>query len=137
MSDDKTKDVVGAEPQQAAPTVDTVTNTTTSDAKIPSEPAPTSSAAASTKSATRKPDPIKIDNSKPEDFDGEVNTSSKLPTAEDLKKVEDYYVLDRNGKTHRFKELYSGKNVARRVLVIFIRHFFCGVRILQSGLYKV
>lgn len=146
MADEKIKDVT-AEPEQAAPTavIDTTTTTTTDatappattattttdkEAKMSPEPAPgttTSSAAASTRSAKR-PEPLKVDNSRPEDFEGEINTNSRLPSAEDLAKVEDYYVLDRNGKTHRFKELYSGKNVARRVLVIFVRHFFCGVR---------
>ncbi|GKT60548.1 peroxiredoxin family protein [Colletotrichum tofieldiae] len=69
---------------------------------------------------------IEIDNTKPADFEGEVQTNNDLPTPETLKKIENYVVLDRHGKSHTFKSLYSGRNVARRVLVIFIRHFFCG-----------
>lgn len=61
------------------------------------------------------------------DFGGEVETTNDLPSLETQRKIENYVVLDRHGKTHTFKSLYSGRSVARRVLVIFIRHFFCGV----------
>ncbi|KAF5875221.1 putative thioredoxin-like protein [Botrytis fragariae] len=60
------------------------------------------------------------------EFVGDVNTNNEIPSQEVLKKVESMIVLDRDGKTRPFKSLYSGPNVARRVLVIFIRHFFCG-----------
>ncbi|KXJ91068.1 AhpC/TSA antioxidant enzyme-domain-containing protein [Microdochium bolleyi] len=66
------------------------------------------------------------DNINPPDFQGEVATNNDLPTQEVLRKIQDYTVLDRHGRSHPFKSLYSGHNVARRVLVIFIRHFFCG-----------
>ncbi|GKT49026.1 thioredoxin-like protein Clot [Colletotrichum spaethianum] len=69
---------------------------------------------------------VEIDNTKPADFEGEIQTNNDLPTPQVLKKIEDYVVLDRHGKSHSFKSLYSGRNVARRVLVIFVRHFFCG-----------
>lgn len=86
------------------------------------------------KSIRRKPVPssiIDIDTTTPQDFEGEVLTNNELPTPETLKKIEDYIVLDRDGKSHTFKTLYSGSNVARRVLVLFVRHFFCGVRIIN------
>jgi hypothetical protein len=63
----------------------------------------------------------------PLDFDGAVDSNNEIPSAETLRKIENYVVLDRDGRTHPFKSLYSGKHVARRVLVIFVRHFFCGV----------
>ncbi|QUC16153.1 uncharacterized protein UV8b_00394 [Ustilaginoidea virens] len=69
---------------------------------------------------------IGIDKSKPEDFDGDVSTTNELPSADTIGRIENYLVLDRDGKSRTFKSLYSGNNVARRVLVIFIRHFFCG-----------
>ncbi|EEU45202.1 uncharacterized protein NECHADRAFT_69625 [Fusarium vanettenii 77-13-4] len=72
------------------------------------------------------PQSIKIDKSQPEDFEGEVATTNELPPPELLKKIEDYIVLDRHGKSHPFSSLYTGSNVARRVLIIFVRHFFCG-----------
>ncbi|KAK2593882.1 hypothetical protein QQS21_008402 [Conoideocrella luteorostrata] len=72
------------------------------------------------------PKSIEIDKSKPEDFDGEVATTNELPSEETIKKIENYTILDKDGKTRTFKSLYSGNNVARRVLVVFIRHFFCG-----------
>ncbi|KAF8855151.1 hypothetical protein BDZ45DRAFT_596065 [Acephala macrosclerotiorum] len=65
--------------------------------------------------------------SEPElDFAGDVKTNNKLPSLKTLKKVENLPVLDEEGKTVLFKSLYIGPNVARRVMVIFIRHFFCG-----------
>lgn len=63
----------------------------------------------------------------PLDFEGSVSSNNELPSAEVLRKIENYVVLDRDGKSRPFKSLYTGKHVARRVLVIFVRHFFCGV----------
>lgn len=62
------------------------------------------------------------------DFTGDVNTDNEIPSQAVLKKIEDYSVLDRDGRTVPFRSLYAGPNTARRVLIIFIRHFFCGVR---------
>ncbi|KAI1418634.1 AhpC/TSA antioxidant enzyme-domain-containing protein [Hypoxylon sp. FL1857] len=66
------------------------------------------------------------DSVNPQDFQGEVQTNNDLPTIETLRKIEMYTVLDSDGKTHTFKSLYAGHNSPRRVLIIFIRHFFCG-----------
>jgi hypothetical protein len=62
------------------------------------------------------------------DFAGDVDTNNILPTQSTLSKIEDYPVLDRDGKSIPFKSLYTGPNVPRRVLLIFVRHFYCGVR---------
>ncbi len=62
----------------------------------------------------------------PLDFAGEVDTNHDLPTAAALREIDDLVVLDAEGKAHTFKSLYTS---APRVLIIFIRHFFCGVRI--------
>lgn len=85
------------------------------------------------------PSPIKIDKTQPEDFEGELATNNDLPSAATLKKIEKYIVLDRHGKSHPFKTLYTGSNVARRVLIIFVRHFFCGVccNTPSRGCYKL
>ncbi|KAI1207117.1 AhpC/TSA antioxidant enzyme-domain-containing protein [Annulohypoxylon truncatum] len=66
------------------------------------------------------------DSVNPQDFQGEVQTTNDLPTIETLRKIETYTVLDSDGKSHTFKSLYAGHNSPRRVLIIFIRHFFCG-----------
>lgn len=63
----------------------------------------------------------------PLDFHGSVDSNDEPPSAATLRKIEDYVVLDREGKPHPFKSLYSGKDAASRVLIIFVRHFFCGV----------
>lgn len=49
------------------------------------------------------------------------------PSASDLHKVEDYKILDRKGEAHTFRSIYNGPDSTKRVLVVFIRHFFCGV----------
>jgi hypothetical protein len=55
------------------------------------------------------------------------STAEQPPSAETLRKVDDYTVLDKKGKKHTFRSLYAGPESTSRVLVIFIRHFFCGV----------
>ena len=67
-------------------------------------------------------------NTNPVDFEGSVDSNNELPSAETIARIEKYVVLDRDGKSHPFKSLYTGKHVARPVLLIFVRHFFCGVR---------
>jgi hypothetical protein len=62
-----------------------------------------------------------------EEFEGTVNVNNDLPTEKDLSKVEDLLILDAEGKSRPFKDLYHASGVAPRQLIIFIRHFFCGV----------
>ncbi|KXX74177.1 Thioredoxin-like protein AAED1 [Madurella mycetomatis] len=62
----------------------------------------------------------------PVDFSGSVDSNHDLPTPETLRKIDKYVVLDRHGKSHTFRSLYTGRHVARRVLIIFVRHFYCG-----------
>ncbi|PBP25513.1 fmHP [Diplocarpon rosae] len=59
-------------------------------------------------------------------FAGDVNTDNKIPSQATLKSIENFSILDQEGRAISFKTLYTGPNVARRVLVIFIRHFYCG-----------
>lgn len=62
------------------------------------------------------------------DFEGDIKVNNKAPTKEQLEKVADIPVLDANKKSYTFKSLYAdNENGPRRVLVIFVRHFFCGV----------
>jgi hypothetical protein len=68
------------------------------------------------------------------EFVGDIGTNNTLPTVKILRKIEDYQLLDAEGKSHTFKSLYSGPGITRRVLVIFIRHFFCGVRLPSPAL---
>ncbi|KAK4150980.1 thioredoxin-like protein AAED1 [Chaetomidium leptoderma] len=62
----------------------------------------------------------------PLDFDGEIDTNHDLPSPETIRKIDNYVVLDRDGKSHTFRSLYTGRHAARRVMIIFIRHFYCG-----------
>lgn len=75
------------------------------------------------------PTSIDLESSKPKDFDGQLKTNDSIPSDATLAKVADYHLLDKHGKSHTFKSLYNGPNGARRVLVVFIRHFFCGVSV--------
>ena len=61
------------------------------------------------------------------EFQGDLAVSDDVPTQETLDKAADLPVLGADGSSHPFKSLYSGEGVARRVLVVFVRHFFCGV----------
>ena len=64
----------------------------------------------------------------PTDFKADIKVNNNPPTKGDLEKVADLPVLDQNRKKYTFKSLYAdNENGPRRVLVIFIRHFFCGV----------
>lgn len=76
---------------------------------------------------TITPPPMASDADPSADFTGDVDTNNTIPTLNDLRRVENLTVLDEDGKARPFKSLYSGPNIARRVLVIFVRHFFCGV----------
>ncbi|OWO99441.1 hypothetical protein B2J93_3882 [Marssonina coronariae] len=60
------------------------------------------------------------------DFAGDVDTNNEIPSQAMLSSVENISILDQEGRAIPFKSLYTGPNVARRVLVIFIRHFYCG-----------
>lgn len=61
-----------------------------------------------------------------EEFEGTVNVNNDLPSSEDLSRVDDLLVLDAQGQSRPFKELYKAPHIAPRQLIIFIRHFFCG-----------
>lgn len=123
-------DDIKTEPGPAIPEAPTLTPAHTEAETKPAEatttaPPPPTAPPSQTAAPSSKPD---IDAANPLDFDGTVNTNNELPTAETLAKIGDYMLLDRDGKSHPFRSLYSGKHVARRVLIIFVRHFFCGVR---------
>ena len=87
----------------------------------------TSSGGKSSSKSKNKEKRNTIDLSMPEDFQGEVQTDNTLPSPETLRKIENYTVQDAYGRSHTFRSLYAGRNVARRVMIIFVRHFFCGV----------
>lgn len=77
-------------------------------------------------SDTRTPDTLAPTMAKAKDVkDVAIDTP---PSAETLKKISEYTVLDRKREKHTFKSIYDGPVSDKRVLVIFIRHFFCGVR---------
>jgi hypothetical protein len=69
-------------------------------------------------------DDVKVADSKKPD---EVPPNDKPPSVDTIHKVEDYMVLNNKGEKHSFKSIYDGPDSTGRVLVIFIRHFFCGV----------
>jgi hypothetical protein len=128
-----TTDAAAKSPIEASPAVSSsnaapaTTAPTTAPAATSTTDAADSKAAnvaASTTSTAAEPS---NDDVNPIEFQGDVQTDNKLPSQDTLRKLEEYTVLDEDGKSHTFKSLYSGHNVARRVLIIFVRHFFCGV----------
>ena len=106
---------------------------TTSEPKIAADE-PVKEATEEAAATTKKPSEAPVESTtdqedtvNPIDFQGTVDSNNEIPSPETLRKIEDYVLLDRDGKSHTFKSLYTGKHVARRVLIIFVRHFFCGV----------
>jgi hypothetical protein len=65
-----------------------------------------------------------------QEFHGDVKVSTSLPSKPTLEKCAELPVLDVDGKTVPFKSLYwPDANESKKVMIIFIRHFFCGVSI--------
>ncbi len=62
------------------------------------------------------------------DFEGDIEVNDKPPNSKMLASAASLPLLDEKGKKHTFKSLYEGKG---RVIVVFVRHFFCGVSLLQ------
>lgn len=62
-----------------------------------------------------------------EEFEGNVKVSNKVPTQADLDKCAELLLLDENNVSRTFKSLYTSESTAPRQLIIFVRHFFCGV----------
>lgn len=61
------------------------------------------------------------------DFDGSIGVSQKLPTETDLRNVAELPILNVKNDSVPFKSLYDGEQEGKKVLIIFVRHFFCGV----------
>ena len=71
------------------------------------------------------------------EFSGSIRVSQKPPSCKDLEKIADFPVLDSEGNSRTFKSLHHDpENPNARTLVIFIRHFFCGVCSLSSRLVQ-
>lgn len=70
-----------------------------------------------------------IDNSidQPDNFEGNIEVNDDPPNKYDIEKCRDLVVLDENGESHPFSSLFAGEGMAKRHLIIFVRHFFCGV----------
>ena len=63
-----------------------------------------------------------------QEFRGDIKVSAALPSKSTLEKIADLSVFDVDGKSLAFKSLYwPDGNASEKVLIIFIRHFFCGV----------
>ncbi|KAF4119986.1 hypothetical protein GMORB2_3397, partial [Geosmithia morbida] len=56
-----------------------------------------------------------------------VRASDEVPAVDKLHSIQDYTVPDHTGALHPSKSLWSGDGATGRVLVIFIRHLYCGV----------
>ncbi|KDN70114.1 hypothetical protein CSUB01_08789 [Colletotrichum sublineola] len=48
------------------------------------------------------------------------------PSPQALAEAAELQVLGRDGKPHLFKSLYGGLDSTSRVVIVFIRHFYCG-----------
>ena len=71
----------------------------------------------------------------PLEFPSNVEVNDTVPSEEKIAKIADFPVLDVDGKKVLFRSLYEGANGEKKnhkVLVIFVRHFYCGVGPLNS-----
>lgn len=87
-----------------------------------------------------EPAPGSKSDPKTADFQGDVAVNDEVPSKEMIEKAADIPVVDIDGKEMPFKSLYtpsegSGDKGQRRTLIIFIRHFFCGVSSVPLLLY--
>lgn len=107
------------------------TEATTTEAKTEAASQPVLPADAPNPAATAAPtdDGVPGIQKEQEEFEGTVDVNNDIPTEKDLENVGDLLVLDANGASRPFKDLYKAPNVAPKQLIIFIRHFFCGVSI--------
>lgn len=63
-----------------------------------------------------------------QEFQGNIEVSTALPSKSTLEEIADLPVLGVDGQTVPFKSLYwSDTSEGKKVMIIFIRHFFCGV----------
>ncbi|KAL9125459.1 MAG: hypothetical protein Q9217_005344 [Psora testacea] len=61
------------------------------------------------------------------EFEGDIRVNDNLPTIPDLEEAGKIEVFDKDKKRRTFKSLHAGsKEDKMKVLVVFIRHFFCG-----------
>ncbi|GKT80484.1 hypothetical protein ColTof4_12907 [Colletotrichum tofieldiae] len=57
---------------------------------------------------------------------GHASVTDEPPSSQALAEAAELQVLSRDGKPCTFKDLYKGPEAISRVVVVFIRHFFCG-----------
>lgn len=63
------------------------------------------------------------------EFKGDIKVDDKLPTRKELDRAGDIEVFDKDKKAYKFSDLYSNTDGDKKhtYIIIFIRHFFCGV----------
>jgi hypothetical protein len=72
--------------------------------------------------------PAKNSDPTTQEFRGDLKVNNVLPSRSTLESIADLPVFDVHGNTVPFKSLYwSDAPCRKRVMIIFIRHFFCGV----------
>lgn len=60
---------------------------------------------------------------------GEAGPHRELPDGKALAKAGDVMIKDKEGNSLPLKSLWAGKSENERQLIVFVRHFFCGVSI--------
>lgn len=63
----------------------------------------------------------------------QIQLSDNLPDAKALELAGDIPIFDSEGNSRPFKSIYSGDlAIGKQQMVLFVRHFFCGVSSLPS-----
>lgn len=58
----------------------------------------------------------------------DLNVTDTVLSPDALQQSADMSVFDADGNTHTFKSIIEGDGTKEKHLIIFIRHFYCGVR---------
>lgn len=65
-----------------------------------------------------------------EQFKEQINISDNLPDAQAVESAGEIPIFDSEGNSRPFKSIYSGElAIGEQQMVLFVRHFFCGVSI--------
>lgn len=69
----------------------------------------------------------------PKDSDKAPDAHRELPSKETVQKAGEHMIKDETGNEIAFKTLYADKPADERQLIVFVRHFFCGVSLIDDS----
>jgi hypothetical protein len=72
-----------------------------------------------------------------EQFNDQIQISDNLPDAASMEAAGEIPIFDSEGNSRPFKSIYSGDlAIGEQQMVLFVRHFFCGVSLARFSIYN-